>query len=137
MRLEDDAVIEAALGAGIEWLDTAHAYEGSEERIAKPGAGVRVPPPILVEALGQLGREHRLQLPGLQVASNVEPRIDVSVGVVGAVAKARCFAQALGVAGGYLGRRQLAAVQVELVEKLRAVPSDESQLGGRRPAEEA
>lgn len=35
MRLDDDGVIEAALDAGIEWLDTAHAYEGNEERIAR------------------------------------------------------------------------------------------------------
>jgi 2,5-diketo-D-gluconate reductase B len=35
MRLEDDAVIEAAIDAGIEWLDTAHAYEVNETRIAR------------------------------------------------------------------------------------------------------
>jgi diketogulonate reductase-like aldo/keto reductase len=35
MRLDDDAVIEAAIDAGIEWLDTAHAYEGNEARIAR------------------------------------------------------------------------------------------------------
>jgi diketogulonate reductase-like aldo/keto reductase len=35
MRLDDDAVIEAAIDAGIEWLDTAHAYEGNEARLAR------------------------------------------------------------------------------------------------------
>ena len=43
MRLDDDAVIEAALDAGVTWLDTAHAYEGNEARLARRlRAGVRV-----------------------------------------------------------------------------------------------
>lgn len=47
MRLDDDAVIAAAIDQGVTWLDTAHAYEGSEERIARvlatrPGADVRI-----------------------------------------------------------------------------------------------
>lgn len=35
MRLADDAVIAAAIERGVVWLDTAHAYEGSEERIGR------------------------------------------------------------------------------------------------------
>lgn len=42
MRLEDDAVITAAIALGVEWLDTAHAYEGSEERIARVAPEARV-----------------------------------------------------------------------------------------------
>src|SRR4051812_38894400 len=47
MRLEDDAVIAAAIDHGVEWLDTAHAYPENEERIARvlaarPDAPVRI-----------------------------------------------------------------------------------------------
>lgn len=35
MRLDADVVLASAVEAGLSWLDTAHAYEGSEERIAR------------------------------------------------------------------------------------------------------
>jgi aryl-alcohol dehydrogenase-like predicted oxidoreductase len=54
MRLEGDEPIRAALEAGIPWLDTAHAYPGNEERLARVIAAGRVGNTKIITKVGML-----------------------------------------------------------------------------------
>ncbi|MBX3229955.1 MAG: aldo/keto reductase [Labilithrix sp.] len=55
MRLEEDAVVAAAIARGVVWLDTARAYEGSEERIARVLSSLAPPDRERVRVVTKVG----------------------------------------------------------------------------------
>src|SRR5215212_1289660 len=89
----------------------------AEQRLYDPRASARIAPPVRIVPLDERLRDQRLQLPGTQVARGVEPRIDVDERVGSRVAERRRGRELLDVQVGERVPRDVAAVQMRLVDQ--------------------
>ncbi len=100
----------------------------AEQRRADPRAGARIPPPIHVVPLDERFAEQRLELPGAQVARGIEVRIDVDERVGALVQEPRRARQAVDVELRQRVPRHASAVEINLIDQLRAVSPQKLQL---------
>ena len=100
----------------------------AEQRLHHPRPAARIAPPVGIVPLDERLREQRLQLPRAQIARRVVARIHVHERIGARVLKARRARELLDVQIRQRIPRQLAAVELRLVDQLRAVAPQEVQL---------